>query len=952
MRSCSLLVILFVVIFSLATSLQATLDVNSILQIPRAEVPPVIDGEMDPIWYSVTNTVMTKALDSDNPPDDWFDLWGQFKLLYDDENLYGFFIFHDDIINSDAANPWDQDGIELYFDADNSKAPQFFDGYDDVQLRINTTYLYGTDIDRGYGNSGGDWGMDNSGIVFVFTFTDIGYFMEMSIPLADLQIIPAEEWEFGFEIQNNDNDTGIRNSGWRWWDVSNNSWYDPSIFGTAALDDYIAGEVLRIIKAPAEPQIDGVMEEIWDVSPDFSSNTYITQNAYVPDDTWNIYERVDDWNDMDFDFRVMWDDNYFYFFANVRDDIISTEVGGDWEKDGFELYFDGDNSKNDFTNDGIPYDINDKQLRRLFSDTPAADYACQVTEWGWTMEWKIPYSELGWTPEEDMFIGFEVQFNDQDDPSLYRSGETRWWSNDNNSWQDASLFGTAVLLAGNTCENCEPVAITSEATDVTLTTARLNGRVNARGLPTTVKFQYGISTNYSNEVFAINSPLNGTTFSLVHVDISNLLADSLYHFRVVATNSAGTSYGDDFTFTPTAKAPVVTTFPATNVTQTTASVNGKVNANNQSTSVIFQYGTSENYGSEIYAFNSPVSGTALTNVSAEISGLTPNTIYHYRVVATNSGGKSFGDDAIFTTTANLPFVFTSPATNITQSTAILNGYVNPNGVSAIVKFQYGVSESYGSEITAASSPVTGTETTSVQASLNGLTPNTTFHYRVLATNSGGTTFGEDATFATIGNPAFVITSAATNVTDSSATLNGFVNANGISSTVTFQYGLTADYSSEIIAANSPISGTNTTAVSAVLNGLESNVTFHYRVKANSTAGTSYGEDMTFTTSITTDLKPATQLPQQYALMQNYPNPFNPVTNIIYKLPNLSKVKMTILNTQGSCVKILCEDYQYPGNYQVVWDGTDDAGNKLSSGLYFLRMDAEGFTDMRKMMLIK
>jgi len=61
------------------------------------------------------------------------------------------------------------------------------------------------------------------------------------------------------------------------------------------------------------------------------------------------------------------------------------------------------------------------------------------------MEWRIPYADLGWTPEEGLVIGFDVQFNDQDDPALVRSGMARWWGPDNNSWLDASMFGTMIL---------------------------------------------------------------------------------------------------------------------------------------------------------------------------------------------------------------------------------------------------------------------------------------------------------------------------------------------------------------------------------------------------------------------------------------------------------------------------------------------------------------------------
>jgi alpha-tubulin suppressor-like RCC1 family protein len=120
-------------------------------------------------------------------------------------------------------------------------------------------------------------------------------------------------------------------------------------------------------------------------------------------------------------------------------------------------------------------------------------------------------------------------------------------------------------------------------------------------------------------------------------------------------------------------APSATTGAAANISGTSATLNGSVNANNGSATVTFQYGLTTSYGSSATATQSPVSGTANTPVSAAISGLTPNTPYHFRVVAVNTGGTTNGSDATFTTS---PII----ATSISAGEYVTCALTNTGGV--------------------------------------------------------------------------------------------------------------------------------------------------------------------------------------------------------------------------------------------------------------------------------
>jgi subtilisin-like proprotein convertase family protein len=92
---------------------------------------------------------------------------------------------------------------------------------------------------------------------------------------------------------------------------------------------------------------------------------------------------------------------------------------------------------------------------------------------------------------------------------------------------------------------------------------------------------------------------------------------------------------------------------------------------------------------------------------------------------------------------------------------------------------------------------------------------------------------------------------------------------------------------------------------------------------------------------------SSKIPEVYSLKQNYPNPFNPVTKINFDIPKQGFVNLKIYDVLGREVKVLVNEVKSPGSYSIDFNGTE-----LSSGVYFYRMESNGFTDVKKMMLIK
>jgi len=94
------------------------------------------------------------------------------------------------------------------------------------------------------------------------------------------------------------------------------------------------------------------------------------------------------------------------------------------------------------------------------------------------------------------------------------------------------------------------------------------------------------------------------------------------------------------------------------------------------------------------------------------------------------------------------------------------------------------------------------------------------------------------------------------------------------------------------------------------------------------------------------------VPETFALFQNYPNPFNPQTIIRYDLPQDCPVKLTIYNLRGQVVRRLVDSRQKAGVHRIPWDGRDDQGKELPSGVYFCKIQAGSFSSTRKMMLLR
>jgi len=376
-------------------------------------------------------------------------------------------------------------------------------------------------------------------------------------------------------------------------------------------------------------------------------------------------------------------------------------------------------------------------------------------------------------------------------------------------------------------------------------------------------FSQAMNTNSVQSAFS-TIPATSGNFSwasgntvMTYTPSSNMAGNTVYTVRIESTAVDGNNLamvgGFESRFTTGAASslarPSINSSSYANVAETTATLSTTVTANGASTSVSFEYGTSASFGSTTTSQNIG-SGSSPISVSANLTGLQANTTYFFRSVATNTQGTTYGNTLSFTTTTPLPTVATMPATFVGAYGANLNGDVTPNGLATSVYFEWGDRSDILSYSNSPQVIGSGTNIVGNFARADGLNPDSTYFFRVVAVNVGTSvtnrTYGATLNFKTLPVKPTVTTLGVTNATTTAATVQGAVNPNGSPTSFYFEYGSTPSYgsSTEVQAAGN---GTNSVSLAAALTGLRSGQLYYYRAVASNSFGISYGTDQSFDT---------------------------------------------------------------------------------------------------------
>ena len=391
-----------------------------------------------------------------------------------------------------------------------------------------------------------------------------------------------------------------------------------------------------------------------------------------------------------------------------------------------------------------------------------------------------------------------------------------------------------------------PVVTTSGVTDITATSAKCGGTVTDQGASTVTERGVCWSTSH-NPTTSGSHASSGTGTGSFTVNMTGLTPNATYYARAYAKNSQGTSYGSEVSFVALAGLPSVTTSTPTSVTSSGVTCGG--NVTDQGASTVTERGVcwSTSANPTTSGSHQAASSGGAGNFTVNIASLTPGTTYHVRAYAKNSQGTSYGSDVTFTTTANVPTVTTSTPSSVTSNSATGGGNVTNAGGATVTErgICWGTSANptISNSHQAASSGGTGSFT----ANMTGLSPGTTYHVRAYAKNSAGTGYGTDVTFTTSAVAPTVTTAQVTNITQTTAQGGGNVtNAGG--ATVTERGICWSTSHNPTISGTHASNGMGTGSYTVNMTGLTANTTYYVRAYAKNSAGTSYGSEVSFTTS--------------------------------------------------------------------------------------------------------
>jgi len=396
-----------------------------------------------------------------------------------------------------------------------------------------------------------------------------------------------------------------------------------------------------------------------------------------------------------------------------------------------------------------------------------------------------------------------------------------------------------------------PILNTNLVTSITYTTATTGGSITSDGGGAIIARGVCWSTSAAPTVTSGSITTNGTGIGSYTSSLAGLLPGTTYHLRGYATNSQGTGYGQDQTFTTNQyTVPVLTSNAITSINFTSANGGGSITADGGAPVTARGVCWSTSAAPTITSSSITTDGSGIGSFTSSIAGLLPGTSYHVRGYATNSQGTGYGQELTFTTTQYaVPVLITNIITSIGYTTATAGGSITTDGGSPVTV--RGVCWSTGASPTVALSTVTsdGAGTGSFTSSITGLLQGTTYHVRAYATNDQGTGYGQEQTFTTVQPTVPTLsTSSVTLISTTTAVSGGNVSLDGGAAISSRGVCWSTSATPTIALSTKTTDGSGTGIYTSNLTGLTASTLYYVRAYATNAMGTSYGNQVTFTSS--------------------------------------------------------------------------------------------------------
>jgi len=459
------------------------------------------------------------------------------------------------------------------------------------------------------------------------------------------------------------------------------------------------------------------------------------------------------------------------------------------------------------------------------------------------------------------------------------------------------------------------------------TKATLKGIVSSNGGEILdIQFQYGLNPLFENSINANPGIMHSNTADSVFVNITNLMANTQYYYRIKISYNGGDQTSNYSTFKTPPEYEMTMNY-VNNTSSNDAEVTGKVTSNDAEISNIkFQYSIDTMFTCNIDAIPNSVSGETSKVINGKLLLLEPNTKYYTRIKAIYNGKEIYSHVVNFTTKPEYLISIYSPFINGTDVT--LKAFVIPykDTIDNIV-FEYGKTREYLNFVTATPNQILLNSFTIIQANLAGLEPNSVYYYRIKAKQGSNTIYSQE-NILNLGGGVIIVPVEIQQKSDSSVILQGLVNSNGIFIyNIQFEYGTSEDLGDSIQSYPSYLYDRLTYTIKTSLNSLLPLTKYYFRIKATDGTNIYYSEKFSFTLGKITGI----EIFEDINNVEVYPNPTS--NYLIIKSPSpIKRVELIDFDGKIREQKInenLLDISDYPG------------------GLYFIRIYTDNEVIIRK-----